>query len=117
MSKDDVINILNNCSDVKQTKDLCNAYLQQQEYDLLKFYIFRIKDLILDNNPAIIYIRGENTKTKTDRTIFLTEEVTNQIKVWLKYRYRTRRVCHQTTDKIKENKKSITGYRTPLIKH
>lgn len=85
----------------------------------VKVLHIRIKDLILDNKPAIIYIRGENikTKTKTDRTVFLTEEVTNQNKVWLKYRYRTRRVCHQTTDKIKENKKSITGYRTPLIKH
>ena len=38
-----------------------------------------IKDIDFDNKPATIYVRGENTKTKTDRVIFLTDEVTNQI--------------------------------------
>ena len=49
-----------------------------------------IKDIDFDNKPAKIHVRGENTKTKTDRTIFLTEEVTNQLNVLLKYKYRTR---------------------------
>jgi len=63
-----------------------------------------IKDIDFDNDPATIYIRGENTKTKTDRILFLTEEVTNQLKSWLKYKYRTRRICHpQTKDDADEN--------------
>ena len=31
----------------------------------------QIKDIDFDNKPAIIYVRGENTETKTDRIIFL----------------------------------------------
>ena len=29
-----------------------------------------IKNIDFDNKPATIYVRGENTKTKTDRIIF-----------------------------------------------
>ena len=54
-----------------------------------------IKDIDFDNKPAIIYVRGENTKTKTDKSIFLTEEVTNQLNTWIKYKHRTRRICYQ----------------------
>ena len=41
-----------------------------------------IKDIDFDNKPAKIHVRGENTKTKTDRTIFLTEEITNQLSAY-----------------------------------
>jgi hypothetical protein len=69
----------------------------------------RIKDIDFDSNPAMLFVRGEFTKTKTDRTIFLTGEVTQQLKTWLDYKHRTRRVCH--TDK--QMGKVITEYRTP----
>ncbi len=47
---------------------------------LLKHYIFSVKDIDFDNKPATIYVRGENTKTKTDRIIFLqTKLPTNLI--------------------------------------
>jgi hypothetical protein len=39
----------------------------------------------------------------------LTEEVTQQLKAWLDYKHRTRRVCYQD----KRNGKTITEYRTP----
>jgi hypothetical protein len=69
----------------------------------------RIKDLDLKSNPAKVFVRGEYTKTKTDRTVFLTEEISQQLTSWLNYKYRTRRVCHkdEQTDEI------ITEYRTP----
>jgi hypothetical protein len=47
----------------------------------------------------------------------LTAETANQLKSWLKYKYRTRRVCHQNKDKENDNKKIITEYRTPAIKN
>ncbi|MGC1931296.1 MAG: hypothetical protein WA667_20185 [Candidatus Nitrosopolaris sp.] len=53
-------------------------------------------------------MRGEYTKTKVDRIIFLTE-VTQQLKSLLDYKYRTRRVCHQD----KQKGKTITEFRTP----
>jgi integrase len=78
----------------------------------------RIKDIDFENKPARILIRGENTKTKTDRTVFLTEETAHQLKSWLKYKARTRRVCYQNKDKESENEnKIITEYKTPIIKN
>jgi len=46
---------------------------------------------------------------KVDRIVFLTEEVTRQLKSWLDYKYRTRRVCHHD----KQKGKTVTEYRTP----
>lgn len=40
--------------------------------------------------------------------IFLTEEVAHQLKSWLDYKYRSRRVCHQA----KQKGKTITEFRT-----
>jgi integrase len=69
----------------------------------------RTTDLNLETRPAKIFVRGEYTKTKTDRYVFLTEEVVNQIEHWLEYKYRTRRVCY----KDEHSTKTITEYRTP----
>jgi hypothetical protein len=46
-------------------------------------------------------IGGGYTKTKADKIVFLTEEVTRQLKSWLDYKYRTRRVCYQDKQKGK----------------
>ena len=46
-------------------------------------------------------------KLKTDRVVFLTEEVTKPLKSWLSYKYRKRRVCHDQDGKI------VTEYRIP----
>ena len=55
----------------------------------------RIKDRDFKSNPAKLFVRGEYTKTRTDRTIFLTEEIKHQLNTWLNYKYRARRVCHR----------------------
>jgi len=74
----------------------------------------RLKDLDIittkSNEPAKLTIRGEYTKTKVDRYVFLTKEVVEQLKIWIDYKYRTRRVCY--IDK-ESGKKYITEYRTP----
>jgi hypothetical protein len=38
----------------------------------------RIKVLNLDSKPAQFYVRGEYTKTKVDRVVFPTEEITQR---------------------------------------
>ena len=63
----------------------------------------RIKDLNLESKPTRVFVRGEYTKTRTDRTMFLTDEVTQQLKLWLDYKYRTRRVSY----KDEESRKNI----------
>ena len=70
--------------------------------------LIRIKDLHLEARPAKIFVRGE-LKTKTDRHIFLTEEVAAQLKQWLEHKYRSRRVYY----KDNRTEKTITEYRTP----
>jgi integrase len=67
----------------------------------------RIKDFDLQSNPSNLFIRGEYTKTKPDRTIFLTSELSKQISSWVDYKYRKRRICYS------RNNKAVTEYRTP----
>ena len=69
----------------------------------------RIKDLDLQSSPAKLFVRGEYTKTRTDRTVFLTYEMIQQLNSWLTYKYRTRRVCY----KDERTGKTTTEIRTP----
>ena len=69
----------------------------------------RYVDLDLDSNPVKVLIRGEYTKTRADRSVFLTPETFKQLKLWLEYKHRTRRVCYKDT----ETSKTATEYRTP----
>ena len=69
----------------------------------------RVKDLDLESYPAKVTIRGEYTKTKVDRYVFLTREMVQQFKQWLDYKYRTRRICNRD----KKTGELIDGYRTP----
>jgi Phage integrase family len=72
----------------------------------------RIKDLDLESSSAKAFVRGEYTKTRVDRTVFLTKEITEQLNSWLSYKYRTRRVCYKD-DNQQSEAKTITEYRTP----
>jgi integrase len=72
----------------------------------LKALSIRIKDIKFDTNPATLFVRGEYTKTKVDRTIFLTEEIIQQLKSLVDYKYRTHRVCHQDKQKWENNHRS-----------
>jgi integrase len=115
LSKEDVIDMLNQTSDIRlKTYVLLLASTGMRAVEALHV---RVKDIDFESIPARLFVRGENTKTKTDRTVFLTEETANQLKSWLKYKHRTRRVCHQNIDNGNKNKKTISEYRTPTIKN
>jgi integrase len=45
----------------------------------------RIRDLDLHSSPPRRFVRGEFTKTRSDRTIFLTTEVAYQLSSSLNY--------------------------------
>jgi integrase len=114
LSKEEVIDIINHCSDIKlKTYVMLLAATGMRAVEALHICV---KDVDFDNKPAKIYVRGENTKTKTERTIFLTEEIASQLNSWLKFKYRTRRVCNQLKDNDNKDNKTITEYRTPTIK-
>jgi integrase len=109
ISKEDVVEILNAASDIRlKTFIMLLAATGMRAGEALSI---RIKDLDFDSNPSKLFIRGEYTKTRSDRTIFLTDEVANQLKSWLDYKYRTRRVCY----KGKQDGKTISEYRSPTM--
>ncbi|MFL6434248.1 MAG: tyrosine-type recombinase/integrase [Nitrososphaeraceae archaeon] len=107
LSKEDIINILNACSEIRLKTYV--MLLAGTGLGAVEALSIRIKDLNLQPRPAKIFVRGEYTKTKTDRYVFLTEEVLNQLKQWLDYKHRTRRVCH----KDNHTGKTISEYITP----
>ncbi|MGB8937577.1 MAG: site-specific integrase [Candidatus Nitrosopolaris sp.] len=107
LSKEDIVEILNVCDNLRlRTYVTLLAATGMRAVEALSI---RIKDIDFDSHPAKLFVRGEYTKTKVDRTIFLTEELTQQLKSWLDYKHRTRRVCHQD----RQNGKTVTEYRTP----
>ena len=107
LSKEEIIEILNVCDNIRlRTYVILLASTGMRAVEALSI---RIKDIDFDSNPVKVFVRGEYTKTKVDRIIFLTEELTQQLKSWLDYKHRIRRVCHQD----KQKGKVITEYRTP----
>jgi hypothetical protein len=86
-------------------------------HSLIHGLVVILKDLDLESKPAKVFVRGEYTKTKIDRVVFLTEEVTQQLRSWLTYKYRKRRVCYKAEkddDQINgKTTSTITEYRTP----
>src|SRR6476619_3394734 len=71
LSKEDIADILNHCSDIKlKTYVILLAATGMRATEALHI---RVKDINYEKYPVELYVKGENTKTKTDRTIFLTE--------------------------------------------
>jgi integrase len=107
LSKEDIINILNACSDIRlKTYVMLLAATGMRATEALSV---RNKDFDFKSNPSRLFVRGEYTKTRTDRTIILTEEIKHQLNAWLNYKYRTRRVCY----KNEQTGKTTTEIRTP----
>jgi integrase len=107
LSKEDIVLILNACSTIRlKTYVMLLAATGMRASEPISI---RLCDLDLESIPSKLFIRGEYTKTKSDRTVLLTKEVARQLKYWLDYKYRTRRVSFYD----KNSSKSISEYRTP----
>ncbi len=76
IDKEDIIKILNGCSDLRlKTYVMLLASTGLRATEALSI---RIKDLDIRSNddcPSKATIRGEYTKTKVDRYVFLTREM------------------------------------------
>ena len=112
IDKEDIIKILNGCPDLRLKTYL--MLLASTGLRATEALSIRLKDLDTNgsnnnSSPAKLIIRGQYTKTKVDRYVFLTREVVEQLKIWLEFKYRKRRICHID----KETGKSISEYRTP----
>ena len=107
IDKDDIITILNSSSEIRLKTYL--MFLASTGMRAVEALSIKIKELDLDSNPPKVIVKGEYTKTKVDRYVFLTREMTEQFKKWLDFKYRTRRVCNRD----KNTGEFIDEYRTP----
>src|SRR5215211_3953314 len=96
ISKEEIREILLKCSDIKlKTYVVLLAATGMRATEALAL---RNKDFDFDdessrnNRQAFVRIRGEFTKTRTDRYVFLTKEVVEQCKAWTDFKYRRRRI-------------------------
>jgi integrase len=97
LSKEDIITILNACTSIKlKTYVMCLATTGSRAQEALSI---RLCDLSLDKSKMCI--RGEYTKTKTDRHTFLTSEMVEQIKAWITFKYRHRRITYKGKTAVK----------------
>ena len=82
LSKEDIAEILNAASDIRlKTYVLLLAATGMRAGEALSI---RIKDMDLDSNPSRLFVRGEYTKTRTDRIIFITDEAAHQTKIMVR---------------------------------
>jgi integrase len=107
LSKEDIIDILNACSDIRLKTYV--MFLASTGCRAVEALSIRNRDLKIDLSPFRVFIRGEYTKTRVDRFVPLTVEMVKQLKLWLEYKHRTRRICYED----KKTSKAITEYRTP----
>jgi integrase len=92
IGKEEICEILLKCSDIKlKTYVMLLAATGMRATEALAL---RHKDFDTDDNngQAFVRIRGEFTKTRTDRYVFLTKELVSQCKAWIDFKYRRRRV-------------------------
>lgn len=86
LTKEDIIDILNACSDIRlKTYVMLLASTGMRATEALST---RECDYDLEAAPPRVLVRGEYTKTKVDRIVYLTNEMVKQMKTWLEYKYR-----------------------------
>jgi integrase len=96
LTKEDFVNILNACSAIKLKTYV--LFLAATGCRASEAVSTRLCDYDFVKNK--VFIRGEFTKTKTDRYVFLTNELVEQIKAWLTFKYRTRRITYNSPRRV-----------------
>jgi integrase len=86
LSKEDVVKILETCAFIKVKTYV--LFLAATGTRAIEACSIRLMDI--DFEKCKVHIRGEYTKTKVDRDVYLTAELMEQLKLWLDYKYRTR---------------------------
>ncbi|MDQ3967851.1 MAG: site-specific integrase [Thermoproteota archaeon] len=96
IGKEEIREILLKCSNIKlktYVMLLAATGMRATEALALRHRDFELDDDNNNNNhQAFVRIRGEFTKTRTDRYVFLTRELVEQCKAWIDFKYRRRRI-------------------------
>lgn len=109
ISKEDIVTILNACSSLKLKTYV--LFLAATGCRATEAISTRICDFNFEVSPARVFIRGEFTKTKTDRYLYLTKELVQQLKLWFDFKYRTRNIGYY--DRV--TRTSSNNKRTPTV--
>src|SRR5215218_11008716 len=96
ISKEEIREILLKCSDIKlktYVMLLAATGMRATEALALRYKDFDFGENNKNNNhQAFVRIRGEFTKTRMDRYVFLTRELVEHCKAWIDFKYRPRRI-------------------------
>jgi integrase len=97
IGKEEIREILLKCSDIKlktYVMVLAATGMRATEALALRYKDFDFGEDNKNNNnhQAFVRIRGEFTKTRMDRYVFLTRELVEQCKAWIDFKYRPRRI-------------------------
>lgn len=107
LTKELIIDILNSIPDIRlKTYVFLLSATGMRATEALSI---RICDLSLNSDPPKLFVRGEYTKTKTDRYVFITRELQAQLKAYIAYKYRTRRISYYR----RETNRIVSTYKTP----
>jgi integrase len=111
LSKNDIRDIILACSDIRlKTYTMLLASTGMRAAEALSI---RLKDINFDSNPVRVNIRGEFTKTKQDRCVYITSETAQQLNTWLDYKYRHHRSCYVDNESGNYKSEYVTPVRKP----
>jgi integrase len=95
LDRADIQKIILGCSDIRlKTFVMLLSATGMRAAEALSI---RFKDLDLDSIPPKINLRAEVTKTREGRLVYLTAEVVDQLRIFLSYRNRPRRIVKVST--------------------
>jgi len=95
----DIREILKSCNNIRVKAIL--YVLATSAMRITECLSIRYKDIDFRTSPTKITIRAENTKTRTERDVYISDEATKFLKEWFDWKYRDRK------------QKSITPARLP----
>jgi integrase len=84
----DIREMLNHCANRRLKANM--LVLASGGMRALEALAIRLKDVNFNTNPTEIHIRKEYTKTRTERTIFISDESTEYLKQWINWKYTVR---------------------------
>jgi integrase len=84
----DIREILNHCTNRRLKAYI--LFLASSGCRAVEALAVRIKDINFNTDPTEINIRKEFTKTRTQRTVFITSEASEYLKQWIDWKYTVR---------------------------
>jgi integrase len=86
IDQDDIRNILLKCNNRRLKTYL--LVLATSGVRAIEACAIRLRDLDFQHNPTKLHVRGEYTKTKASRDIFISDEATRYLKDWIEYTFK-----------------------------